>query len=159
MAVLEPQHRGPPLIDLRHDRKLTKPKPYESKKTRNSPKFADWVKRRVDTDTANLSVHSFEVDSENCLVGCKVSASKALLRLTPLEAMSGLYQTVFQIYLRKDHAEAGSQIQNQTTPSNSGHDDSGYESLLVDDASSCRDIFEKSQQYHYAKVREQPLWR
>ena len=67
-----------------------------------SPDFNDWVKRRVDTDTANLTLANFELDTRGHRIsGRKTSAAKALLALSPLEAMSDLYQTVCRIYLRK----------------------------------------------------------
>ena len=68
----------------------------------NSPDFHDWVKRRVDTDTADLSMTNFELDTKvHRFAGRKTSAAKALMTLTPLDAMSELYKTVFRIYLRK----------------------------------------------------------
>jgi len=69
-----------------------------------NPDFSSWVKRRVDTDTANLTMANFELDCESHRVaGRKTTASKALAALSPLEAMSELYQIVCQIYLRKLH--------------------------------------------------------
>ena len=45
---------------------------------------------------------NFELDTKaHRIAGRKTPAAKALLALSPLEAMSDLYQTVFRIYLRK----------------------------------------------------------
>ena len=72
-------------------------------KTReDSSDFHEFVKRRVDTDTANLTISNFELDTKlHRFAGRKITAAKALLTLSPLEAMSDLYQTVFKIYMRK----------------------------------------------------------
>ena len=69
-----------------------------------NPDFSSWVKRRVDTDAANLTMANFELDCKiHRVAGRKTTASKALAALSPLEAMSELYQIVCQIYLRKLH--------------------------------------------------------
>lgn len=95
-VVHPPQHGGMDALRAMAVGSPSKPAPD------TSVEFADWVKRRVDTDTANFTIHSFELDCENHrFTGRKLSASKALMRLSSLEAMSDLYQTVFQIYLRK----------------------------------------------------------
>ena len=76
--------------------------PAQKKEDTTSPDFHDWVKRRVDTDTASLTMANFELDAKvHRIAGRKTPAAKALLALSPLEAMSDLYQTVFRIYLRK----------------------------------------------------------
>lgn len=64
-------------------------------KTRDDscPDFHEFVKGRVDNDTANLATN-FELDTKfHRFTGRKTTAAKALLTLTPLEAMSDLYQT------------------------------------------------------------------
>ena len=49
-----------------------------------------------------MFICNFELDTKSHrFAGQKVTAAKALLTLSPLEAMSDLYPTVFKIYMRK----------------------------------------------------------
>lgn len=63
--------------------------------------YVDWVKRKVDVDTSNINFSNFELETRVHKFSRKCPASKALSTLTPLQAMSDLYNDIYRIYLRK----------------------------------------------------------
>ena len=58
-------------------------------------------KGRVDVDTANLSLHSLDLNTKAHKFSKRMSADKALKSLPPLQAMGDLFTVVYKIYLRK----------------------------------------------------------
>ncbi|CAE7700368.1 unnamed protein product, partial [Symbiodinium microadriaticum] len=67
----------------------------------DSEDYATWVKGRVDVDTANLSLHSLDLNTKAHKFSKRMSADKALKSLPPLQAMGDLFTVVYKIYLRK----------------------------------------------------------
>ncbi|OLP98577.1 hypothetical protein AK812_SmicGene18958 [Symbiodinium microadriaticum] len=63
--------------------------------------YVDWVKRKVDVDTSNINFSNFDLETRVHKFSRKCPASKALSTLTPLQAMSDLYNDIYRIYLRK----------------------------------------------------------
>lgn len=62
--------------------------------------FAKWVTERVQVDSANLTCESLEVSGKRKF-DKKLTPAKALQSLPPLQAMSDIYQDVYQVYARR----------------------------------------------------------
>ena len=62
--------------------------------------FAECVRQRVETDTANLAPLSIEVSKRNRFPS-KQKPSQAIASLPHMDAMSDTYQTTYHVYLRK----------------------------------------------------------
>ena len=63
--------------------------------------YVDWVKRKVDVDASNINFSNFDLETRVHKFSRKCPASKALSTLTPLQAMSDLYNDIYRIYVRK----------------------------------------------------------
>ena len=63
--------------------------------------YATWVRTRVETDTANLTISTFDLNSKDHRASRKSTAEKVLKSLPPLQAMGDLYKAVYSVYHRK----------------------------------------------------------
>ena len=62
---------------------------------------AMWVRARVETDTANLAISTFDLNCKDHRASRKSTAEKELKSLPPLQAMGDLYNAMYNVYHRK----------------------------------------------------------
>ena len=67
----------------------------------NSDEFADWVHRRVEVDTARLTLSSVEINVTKHKAKRKSKVSTVIDALPRVGTLSDVHHSVYQIYLRK----------------------------------------------------------
>lgn len=63
--------------------------------------YATWVQKRVEVDTAQLTLTSLDLDTSSQRFAKKMSAQQALQTLPPLQAMGEVFIATFGVYHRK----------------------------------------------------------